>query len=110
MFQVPEKYRVSTERLPSTKADGNNGLFIMGPLRFIVSDGIGWEHVSVSRQNKVPTWNDMVVAKNLFWGDEDTVIQYHPPKSQYVNICEFCLHLWRPVGVSIPLPPKFMVG
>ena len=37
------------------------------------------------------------------------MIQYHPPKSQYVNNCRNCLHLWKP-PVAIALPPSIAVG
>jgi hypothetical protein len=41
---------------------------------------------------------------------EDVVIQYHPTKSEYVNLHDNCLHMWRPVEVEIPTPPKELVG
>jgi len=46
----------------------------------------------------------------LFWDAEDVVIQYHPAKSEYVNVHDNCLHLWRPVGVELPTPPRELVG
>lgn len=124
MFHVPEEYRITDGRLASNrKIDGNNGAFsIPHPdnktgnhscFNIIASDGMGWEHVSVSRiKNKVlitPTWYDMCFVKNMFWEDEDTVIQFHPMKSQYVNKMEV-LHLWRPIGTEVQLPPSCLVG
>lgn len=35
----------------------------------------------------------------------ETVIQFHPPEADYVNIHRYCLHLWRKVGVNCELPP-----
>lgn len=60
----------------------------------------GWEHVSVSPKHKykIPTWDDMCVLKDIFFDDEDEVYQIHPKKSQYVNLSENCLHLWKPIG------------
>lgn len=56
----------------------------------------GFEHVSVKLMAKrLPTWNEMCVVKDIFWQDEEAVVQIHPKKSQYVNIAE-ALHLWRP--------------
>ena len=58
----------------------------------------GWEHVSVSPYNgKTPTWDDMCAVKNIFWDDEEEVLQFHPKKSQYINLKDNCLHLWRPL-------------
>jgi hypothetical protein len=80
----------------------------------IASDGHGWEHVSVHvKENgfsETPTWDEMCEIKALFWDDEDCVIQYHPPKSDYVNNHPNVLHMWRPVGVEIQRPPSIMVG
>lgn len=74
------------------------------------SDGLErWEHVSVSREDRCPTWEEMCMVKALFWEDEETVIQIHPPKSQYVNRHKFCLHLWRYVGVEQQLPPRHLI-
>lgn len=60
----------------------------------------GWEHVSVSPKHKynIPTWNDMCVLKDIFFDDEEEVYQIHPKKSEYVNLSENCLHLWKPIG------------
>lgn len=57
----------------------------------------GMEHVSVSPADWriTPSWDDMCIIKDIFWEDDETVIQVHPPKSQYVNLVPNCLHLWR---------------
>lgn len=114
-FHVPEQFRVRSGRLASTPAFGNNGLFfIRAPrcdtLRAIASDGEGWEHVSVSLPQRCPSWDEMCRIKALFWDDEDCVMQLHPPRSEWVNNMNFCLHLWRPVDAAIPRPPALMVG
>lgn len=64
-----------------------------------------WEHISVSiwGTNRCLTWKEMCFIKDFFWKPEEIVIQYHPPKSDYVNIAENCLHLWKP-KFSIPTP------
>lgn len=60
----------------------------------------GYEHVSVSPKKKfnMPTWNDMCVLKDMFFKDDEEVYQIHPKKSEYVNVVENCLHLWKPIG------------
>ncbi len=74
-------------------------------LHVIASHGGGWEHVSVSLNNRCPTWDEMCFIKDLFFNDEDYVVQYHPAKSNYVNIHKYVLHLWKPIGIKIPTPP-----
>lgn len=63
-------------------------------------DEEGYEHVSVSPKKKfnMPTWNDMCVLKDMFFEDDEEVYQIHPKKSEYVNVMENCLHLWKPIG------------
>lgn len=60
----------------------------------------GYEHVSVSPRKKfnMPTWNDMCMLKDMFFEDDEEVYQIHPKKSEYVNVVENCLHLWKPIG------------
>lgn len=67
----------------------------------------GWDHVSVSvdGSRKPPSWDEMCAVKRLFWEPEACVVQFHPPESDYVNIHEGCLHLWRRVGGEILMPP-----
>lgn len=68
------------------------------PLFCQASDGGGWEHVSVSTIERCPTWDEMCKVKSLFWDDDDLVVQYHPPASEYVNNHPYTLHLWRKSG------------
>jgi hypothetical protein len=69
-----------------------------------------WEHVSVSTQGRTPTWDEMCWVKDLFWLEEECVVQYHPPRSEYVNCHPNCLHLWRPTRRKIPVPKSILVG
>lgn len=126
MFRVPEHNRYQQKGLPRTVRGDNRGMFIVDAgrgrpyaLRIMASDGFGWEHVyeppvwehvSVSTTVRCPTWEEMAMVKDMFWDPEDLVLQFHPPRSVYVNSHPYCLHLWRPVGVSIPLPPSQTVG
>lgn len=104
----------------TTDADGFNGAFffrIAGeakPVRVIASDSFGWQHVSVSQgdtEADIPSWDVMCKVKDLFWDDEDVVIQIHPKKSEYVNYHPAVLHLWRCTdGRQQPTPPTILVG
>jgi hypothetical protein len=104
-------------RIPylGSMGDEHNGAFkiYVGGRSFIViaSDGGGWDHVSVSPRNakRCPTWNEMCEIKKMFFEPEETIIEYHPPESDYINIHPYCLHLWRPQNQDIPTPPKWMV-
>lgn len=86
----------------------------------VASDGLGWEHVSISifaieekekfSVHRCPTWEEMCFIKDCFWNETETVVQYHPAKSEHVSVHPYCLHLWRPLEESLPLPNKKMVG
>lgn len=65
-------------------------------LNFIFSVQMGWEHLSVSTPSKTPSWDQMCVMKEIFFDDEEECFEYHPKKSEYVNIHQHCLHIWRP--------------
>ena len=116
-----EQYRVTSGPNESRPADGANGAFQIPcaatgtVLRVVVSNGAGWhasglpepvwEHVSVSLPARCPTWNEMDFIKRLFWRDDETVIQLHVPREQHVNVHQNCLHLWRPLGAEVLVPP-----
>jgi hypothetical protein len=79
-------------------------------LRCICSWGMGWEHVSVSKPAKeIPTWDQMNHVKNVFWADDEVVMQLHPAKENYINVHPGVLHLWKPIDQLIPTPPLSMV-
>lgn len=126
MYRKPradiERYRYKgQDMMGSKRSDGNNGVFEITynnkvMLSCIVSDELGWEHVSVTPKNhqgktlmRCPTWEEMCFIKDCFWRPEETVMQLHPPASQYVNIHPHVLHLWRKIGTEIPLPPRSFV-
>ena len=81
-----------------------------GTLRVIASVGEGWDHVSVSRQNRCPNWPEMEHVKRLFFKDDETAMQLHVPPSDHISHHPHCLHIWRPLDVEIPRPPADHVG
>lgn len=85
------------------------GAFQLWGLAVIASWEGGWDHVSVSRRDRTPTWGEMETIKRLFFADDETAMQLHVPVSDHINNHPYCLHLWRPHGETIPMPPKWMV-
>ncbi len=89
----------------------------------IVGTGMGWDHVSVCLRSRkahphadenffvrrTPFWQEMCWLKDFFFDKSETVVQYHPMESEYVNQHEWVLHLWRPQGIEMPIPQKIMV-
>lgn len=115
-FEFPNRYRIQPPGYPLTRTIDSFGAFdIPSPignykLGVIVSDGEGWDHVSVSLSNRCPNWPEMCHIKSLFFRDDEVVVQYHPAKKDYVNFHPHCLHLWRWQGGEFPKPEMWMVG
>ena len=91
-------------------------------LNFIFSYQLGWEHLSVSMPSRTPNWEQMCRMKDIFWNEDETCVEYHPAKNQYVNMHSHCLHIWRPIYCKefctepeskeeiLPVPPHLLVG
>ena len=75
----------------------------------VASASDGWEHVSVSLPNRCPNWEEMSFFKDMFFEETECVMQLHPPKEDYINNHNYCLHLWKPIDKEIPRPPLYMV-
>ena len=116
-----EAYRTTEGPLASTASDGANGQFripypdlvewgMQQVFLTVIASGadedILWEHVSVSLPARCPTWAEMDYVKKIFWRDDEAVMQLHVPAALKVNTHENCLHLWRPIRATIPLPPQ----
>jgi hypothetical protein len=124
---VVEKGRVLRPGLATPRGETCGAFYLKAPtgavLFVMVGDAVEWpfpgppfEHVSAhvrpdraTDPRRCPTWEEMCWLKDLFFGPEEVVVQYHPPKSAAVNIHNWTLHLWRPVGVEVPLPPAACV-
>lgn len=78
-------------------------------LRVIAANGDGWDHVSVSTKARCPEWGEMMLVHRLFFRDDEVTVQYGMPKADHISVHPYVLHLWRPHGVVLPLPPPIMV-
>jgi hypothetical protein len=113
-LRLLDAHRVHLDGMPL--GDDREGAFQLqspidrAPLRVIASSDMGWDHVSVSRQNRPPNWHEMSFVKRLFFKEDETAMQLHVPVEDHVNFHPNCLHLWRPHDVEIPRPPSVMVG
>lgn len=113
-----ERARLQFKRSdPYFSEDGDRfGAFYLKGLKIIANDAFKdsgwWEHVSISLESRTPTWEEMCLVKDLFWRDDEVVLQFHPAKSDYVNCHPYTLHLWRHKFKydKIPLPPSGLVG
>lgn len=98
-----------------TTIDGGMGVFTKGPkkkMTVVWSHAAGWEHVSIDGKRRIPDWEEMCELKDMFFKEDECCVQYHPPKSDYVNTAPYCLHIWRPIeryAGKLPMPPKILI-
>ena len=83
-----------------------NGLMVMASVGEY-ADGKEWLHISVSRESRIPTYEEMTRVKRDFIGDDRKAVFILPEKDNHVNIAENCLHLFY--SKENPLP-EFSLG
>ena len=52
------------------------------------------KHISVSRHDRYPSWEEILEVKEQLFGDID-VAMIMPKKKDYVNAHPNCFHLWE---------------
>lgn len=78
------------------------GLFVMVS-GTVERDARRWVHVSFSRRDRMPSYEDSALVKRLFIGRECKAIHVFPPESEHYNLHPYCLHLWHCVdGDGLP--------
>jgi len=85
--------------LKQVRSRNGMGFQTVGGLRVLLSvapekDGNVWMHASCSREDRLPSWDDIKEMKDLFVGTQRTAIQVLPPEAEYVNQHPNVLHLW----------------
>lgn len=81
----------------------------LGKLRIIAACSNGWDHISVSLEDRVPTYEEMKRVKELFFLPDEWAMELHAPAKDHINVHPHVLHLWRPLCTPIPIPPREMV-
>ena len=78
----------------------SEGTYKLNGCNVIVSKDAGLWHLSISRKNRLPSYDDLKEARYRFMPDIKPdikyVVQIFPPKQDFVNLHEYCLHLWEP--------------
>ena len=73
----------------------------MGRCNILVSQQrVGW-HLSISRKDRLPSWEEIRDARYACIPDEATMALLLPPRSEYVNVHEFCIQLYEIPGEYI---------
>lgn len=76
----------------------------------------GWDHVSVSLEERIPFWVEMEQVKRLFFKPNEIAFQLHPAEKDYIDgswpggRALHTLHIWRCTLAIQPMPPRYMIG
>lgn len=101
---LPPHWRLVQSTLDGAQYACSNGLFVIASAS-VEGDKKRWLHVSMSRKNRIPSWEDIVEVKNTIVGMNRKAIQVLPVQKEYVNIYSNVLHLWaclEPEGDGLP--------
>jgi hypothetical protein len=60
-----------------------------------------WLHLSVARARRLPTWGDLVTARDAMGYSALLFVQLLPPASAWLNIHSHCLHLQRRLDAEV---------
>jgi len=76
-------------------------VFARGKLKILVGQepvygpGTMTWHLSISHPKRLPTWDELKMARYELLPDEVTMAMLLPPKAQYVDVHPNCLHLYE---------------
>lgn len=65
------------------------------PLTAIVSRDDGRLHLSVSHRDRIPTWEELGIARDALLPADLHFVLLHPPRRYWININSRVLHLWE---------------
>lgn len=60
-----------------------------------------WLHMSVSRKTRLPTWDDLVLAREELGFKDLLFIQLLPPTRAWLNVHSYCLHLLHRLDAEV---------
>lgn len=59
-----------------------------------IEDGVWWVHASVARDDRLPSYHDLVAVHKAVWGADGFAYQVFASDARHVTIHQFALHLW----------------
>lgn len=71
------------------------GLYEMDDCRIIVTIDDGLWHLSISKENQSPSYEEKKRARYMFLPDNIFVGEIFPPIKYFINCHPYCHHLWQ---------------
>ncbi len=108
-----EKYIINNERLKINNnflvpLNNNKEAFVVASENFM-----GWNHVSAhvtestgEALKRTPSNEEMQFLRNLFFRENDVVLEFHPAKKDYVNNHSYVLHMWESTDDKFVYPKQ----
>lgn len=69
--------------------------FCGGQILAIESIDAERHHVSLSHRKRLPTWNEVKIVREALCDPDKFYAMVLPPKQYYLNVHEYCFHLWE---------------
>lgn len=69
--------------------------FAFGKCTVLITKDNGKWHLSISKPNASPSYNEIKEARYRFLPDDVYMAQIFPPKGEFVNIHPYCHHLYE---------------
>jgi len=88
----------------------SNGLRVIYSVLPYGPEGELWQHVSVSRASRLPSWEDLKLVRSDFIGDHTECYQVFPPRERWVNDGPYVLHLWASIARANGVLPDFRIA
>jgi hypothetical protein len=69
--------------------------YSVGECKVLIGKEKGTLHLSISHRKRNPTWEEIKFARYKLMPLKMHVAMFLPPPEEYVNIHQFCFHLWE---------------
>lgn len=86
-IELPHSIRIGAE--PDAKGYRMGECFVM-----VGKESAGW-HLSISCADRYPTWDEVAHARYKLIPNSATMAMILPPREEYVNVHDYCLHIWQ---------------
>jgi hypothetical protein len=89
-WSVPQRRGPDGWRLVSLDGDGS----VIVSCAPAPDDGVEWVHASMTREGRVPSYEDLCLLHRAVFGPGGWSYQVFAPEVEHVNIHPHALHLW----------------
>lgn len=77
-------------------ADGLTVMASLDPLPHLtIKSKPHFLHISISRPDRYPDWDEMVLAVEAIAGADLDMAMIKPKRADYINKHEYCMHFWE---------------